>query len=92
MISQPFIDGRHGEKATLIQHLEELGLQALPNNRFRVDGGPAGPLTITDAHEDNVLFDRAGASYLIDVHFRFESRQARLKALQDLGLWDGPVG
>ncbi|MEN3942990.1 hypothetical protein WJU23_16955 [Prosthecobacter sp. SYSU 5D2] len=89
VISQPFIDGRHIQKDALVKVLEDKGLRDSGSNQFKVDGGEAGDLTVTDIHEGNVLFDTDEAAYVIDAHFKFESREARLMALMALGLWEG---
>ncbi len=86
VVSQPFINGRHDKSSAFISRLEQAGLQHDTGSRFFVDGGPAGILQVIDMHEDNVLFDRLGQAYVIDVHFRFPSRAARIEALKALGL------
>lgn len=89
IISQPFIDGRHAKKGTVIEVLTGIGLRYAGGNQFKVDGGPAGELTVTDIHEGNIMFDRRKNPYVIDAHFKFGSRTARIKALCALGLWSG---
>lgn len=88
VLSQPFILGHHKTQNLLISSLEERGLKHEKNTQFSVDGGDAGPLRVTDMHEDNVIFDKAGNAFVIDVHFRFSSRTDRIAALKVLGLYD----
>lgn len=86
VISQPFIAGKHARLKVMTAALEKLGLRSLGHNRFEV-GEPGNSLIVTDIHEGNVLIDRGGNPYVIDVHFKFGSRAARLKTLESLGLW-----
>ncbi len=91
VITQPFIHGHHMDWEELVSRLENQGLEhAEPGSakaRFWIDGGPAGKILLTDVHEDNVIVASSGIAYPIDVHFSFRSRQARLAALEALGIW-----
>jgi hypothetical protein len=91
LITQPFIQGRHPSWEELVDDLERQGLeQVQPGSnkaRFRVDGGPAGLIVVTDVHEDNVIIASLNKAYPIDVHFSFPNREARLAALKALGIW-----
>jgi hypothetical protein len=88
IISQPFIEGRHVDGITLVQQMTQQGLvPAHKHGRFIIDAGPAGPLTVTDLHEDNaVLGTQSQLLHPIDVHFIFPGREARLSALKSLDL------
>lgn len=91
IISQPFVDGTHPDWPTLVEKLEEQGLlqqeAGSTKGRFWVDAGPAGRLLVTDVHEDNVIINaRTNRAELIDVHFSLGSREARIHALNALGL------
>jgi hypothetical protein len=91
VISQPFVDGTHPDWPTLVEKLEAQGLlqqqAGSTKGRFWVDAGPAGRLLVTDAHEDNVIINpKTTRAELIDVHFSFSSREARIQALKALGL------
>ena len=91
LLSQPFIAGCHPDWEEMVARLENQGLmherQGSQMSRFWVDGGEAGRILVTDVHEDNVIVTSSGAAHPIDVHFSFRSRDARLLALQKLGLW-----
>jgi hypothetical protein len=91
LLSQPFVAGRHPAWEEMVELLEAQGLQhanqGSQQSRFRIDGGDAGNMLVTDVHEDNVIVTPSRQAYPIDVHFYFPGRAARLKALQKLGLW-----
>ncbi|MGV3662229.1 MAG: hypothetical protein ACO1TE_18730 [Prosthecobacter sp.] len=92
VISQPFVAGRHAQWDELVAALETQGLvHAEPGTakaHFLMDGGAAGIIRVTDVHEDNVIMSpTTKRAHLIDVHFSFPGREARLTALQNLGLW-----
>ena len=92
IISQPFLDGIHPDWSTLVAKLEDQGLlqqeAGSTKGRFWVDAGPAGRLLVTDAHEDNVIINpKTKRAELIDVHFSFGSREARIRALRALDLF-----
>lgn len=90
VVTQPFIEGQHPSWANLVHQLRVQGMeQESPGTtkaRFWIDGGNAGPLLVTDVHEDNVLISESGMAHPIDVHFSFPGRQARLDALNALGI------
>ncbi|WP_395741153.1 hypothetical protein [Prosthecobacter sp.] len=92
IITQPYVDGTHPDWSTLVEKLEAQGLlqqeEGSAQGRFWVNAGPAGRILMTDAHEDNVIIStKTGRAELIDVHFSFGSREARIRALQALGLF-----
>jgi hypothetical protein len=91
VISQPFIEGTHWKNwSKLVQKLESQGFEHVSKGstkaQFWIDAGGAGPILITDMHEDNVIVTPSGMAYPIDVHFGFPSRQARWEALKKLGI------
>lgn len=91
VITQPFIQGRHPSWDELVGDLERQGLEQVdPGSgkaRFWVDGGPAGRILVTDVHEDNVIIAASNTAYPIDIHFSFPGREARIAALDALGIW-----
>lgn len=91
VITQPFIQGEHPSWDELVGDLEKQGLEQVdPGSdkaRFWVDGGPAGRILVTGVHEDNVIIASSNTSYPIDVHFSFPGREARIAALDALGIW-----
>lgn len=92
VITQPVVLGKHPSSwKELVETLENQGLRhAAPGGsvgRFWLDGGDAGAILVTDVHEDNVIISRSGVAHPIDVHFKFPSRDARLKALKAFGIF-----
>lgn len=92
VISQPFVEGRHPSWDELVKKMEAQGLvhegQGAGTSRFWLDGGPAGLIRVTDVHEDNVILnEETNWAHVIDVHFSFPGREARVKAMEALGLW-----
>ena len=90
VVTQPFIEGQHPSWANLVHQLRVQGMEhespGMTKARFWIDGGNAGRLLVTDVHEDNVLISQSGMAHPIDVHFSFPGRQARLNALNTLGI------
>lgn len=90
VVTQPFIEGLHPSWTNLVHQLQGQGMElenpGTTKARFWIDGGNAGPLLVTDVHEDNVVISRSGMAHPIDVHFSFPGRQARLDALNALGI------
>lgn len=90
VVTQPFIEGQHPSWANLVHQLRVQGMEhespGMTKARFWIDGGTAGRLLVTDVHEDNVLISQSGMAHPIDVHFSFPGRQARLNALNTLGI------
>jgi hypothetical protein len=90
-ITQPFIRGCHRDWQDLVFHLESQGLEhaepGFGKAHFRVDGGPAGRILVTDVHEVKAVVASSKIAFPIDVHFSFRSREVRVAALKIPGIW-----
>lgn len=88
--TQPYISGIHPEweelRAGLARHyLRDPSPRSLGGN-FIFDDTVLGEVDVFDLHPNNVIQDKTGWLNPIDAHFYFHDRQARIAALQKLGL------
>lgn len=91
VITQPYINGKHWKNwSQLVLKLESQGFEHVSKGStkasFWMDAGNVGRILVTDMPEDNVVVGSSGMAHPIDVHFSFPGRQARLDALNALGI------
>jgi Serine/Threonine/Tyrosine Kinase found in polyvalent proteins len=90
VISQPYIDGIHPEweelkRGLIRQKLRDPAPRSLSGN-FIMDDERLGEVDVFDLHPNNVIQDSSDWLNPIDAHFYFDSRDARITALQKLGI------
>lgn len=90
VISQPYVSGTHPDWTDLKIGLVAQGLRdPYPRSQggnFIIDHEALGEVDVFDLHVNNVIRDASGWLHPIDAHFYFDDRDARVKALQKLGL------